>query len=309
MSIKAAVIGVGYLGRHHARIYSSLEGVDLIGVVDASREARESIAGEYGTEAYAGYHEVLDKADVLSVVTPTVTHYEIALDCLRAGKDILLEKPVTATVDEADKLIAEADRLGRIVQVGHLERYNPAVVAMGKLVDSPFLIEAERVSPFLGRATDVDTTLDLMIHDIDIVTSLLGGAAVTGIRASGSLFVSGNVDTAKAWLEFEGGAVAVLTASRVANDKMRLLRVYQGRECLELDYQAMKILRKYPEDGMMGVEEISIESREPLREEIEDFISCVRERRRPLVSAVEGRGALEIAMKISQQIRKAEELR
>jgi len=305
MSIKAAVIGVGYLGRHHARIYSSLEGVELVGVVDASKDARESIAGEYGTVAYADYHDVLDKADVLSIVTPTVTHCDIAMDCLRAGKDVLLEKPVTATVTEADRLIEEADTGGRILQVGHLERYNPAVVAMGKMVSFPLLIEAERVSPFLGRATDVDTTLDLMIHDIDIVTSLLKGAAITGIRASGSLFVSGNVDIAKAWLEFEGGAVAILTASRVANDKMRLLRVYQGSECLELDYQAMKILRKYPEAGMMGVEEIPIGNKEPLREEIEDFVACVKERRRPMVSAVEGRNALDIAMRISDMIRKA----
>ncbi|MFC1549636.1 gfo/Idh/MocA family oxidoreductase, partial [Nitrospirota bacterium] len=153
--------------------------------------------------------------------------------------------------------------------------------------------------------TDVDTTLDLMIHDIDIVTSMLGGAAITNVRASGSMFVSGNVDSAKAWLEFEGGAVAVLTASRVANEKKRLLTVYQGMECLELDYQSMKILRKYPEGGMMGVEEIQIESREPLREEIEDFILCVRERKSPMVSARDGRNALEIAMMISQQIRKA----
>jgi len=305
MSIRAAVIGVGYLGRHHARIYSSLEGVELVGVVDASKEARDSIAGEYETHAYADYHDVLDKADVLSIVTPTVTHCDIALDCLRAGKDILLEKPVTATVEEADRLIAEAESSGRILQIGHLERYNPAVVAMGKMVSSPFLIEAERVSPFLGRATDVDTTLDLMIHDIDIVTSLLGGADIAGIRASGSLFVSGNVDIAKAWLEFEGGAVAILTASRVANDKMRLLRVYQGSECLELDYQAMKILRKYPEGGMMGVEEMPIGNKEPLREEIGDFIACVRERRRPMVSAVEGRNALDIALRISDMIRKA----
>ena len=305
MALRAAVIGVGYLGRHHARIYSSLEGVELIGVVDASQEARDSIAKEYGTESYADYRDVLERADIISIVTPTVTHFQIAMDCIRAGKDILLEKPVTATLEEADALIAEARRVGSIVQVGHLERYNPAVVEMGRLTISPYLIEAERVSPFLGRATDVDTTLDLMIHDIDIVTSLLGGAAITDIRSAGSMFVSGNVDMAKAWLEFEGGASAILTASRVANEKRRLLRVFQGAECLELDYQSMKILRKYPEGGMMGVEEIPIESREPLKEEIADFVSCVREKKKPLVSALDGRNALEVAMRISQQIRKA----
>ena len=305
MVLRAAVIGVGYLGKHHARIYSSLEGVELVGVVDESEEARDAIAAEYGTKAYADYKEVFDLADVISIVTPTVSHFHIANECISAGKDILLEKPITTTVDEADRLIHEAGRLDRIVQVGHLERYNPAVVAMGGMMRSPFLIEAERVSPYLGRGTDVDTTLDLMIHDIDIVTSLLGGASIKNIRAAGSMFVSGNIDAAKAWLEFEGGATAVLTASRVANEKHRLLRVFQGTECLELDYQSMKILRKYPEGSMMGVDEVPIESREPLKEEIVDFISCVRERRRPMVSALEGRNALDVALKISQQIRKA----
>lgn len=309
MALRAAVIGVGYLGKHHARVYSSLDGVELAGVVDASEEARNSVAGEYGTKAYADYRDVLEDADVLSIVTPTVTHFRIAMDCLEAGKDILLEKPLTATLEEADKLIEASENLGRIVQVGHLERYNPAVIAIGAMVKDPYLIEAERVSPYLGRATDVDTTLDLMIHDIDIVTSLLGGAAITGIMSAGSTFVSGNIDAAKAWIEFEGGASAILTSSRVANDKNRLLRIYQGAECLELDYQAMKIIRKYPEGSMMGVEDIPIESKEPLREEIADFISCVSERRRPMVSALEGRNALDVAMRISQQIRKAGQLR
>jgi len=304
MSIKAAVIGVGYLGRHHARIYSSLEGVELIGVVDASAEARESIAGEYGTEAYADYRDVLPLVDVLSIVTPTVTHFDIAMDCLRAGKNLLIEKPITATLEEANSLLQEAHSLGSIVQVGHLERYNPAV-------KSPYLIEAERVSPYLGRATDVDTTLDLMIHDIDIVASLLARPTIKSIRAAGSMFVSGNVDMAKAWLEFDNDndAVAILTASRVAGEKKRLLRVFQGDECLELDYQNMKILRKFPEDNMMGLEEISIQEREPLREEIVDFLECVREKREPMVSIGEGLYALDVAMRISQQIRKAEKLR
>jgi predicted dehydrogenase len=308
MSLKAAVIGVGYLGRHHARIYSSLEGVELIGVADASKEARESVAEQYGTRAYADFRDVIHEADVLSIVTPTVTHFSIAMECLKAGKDILIEKPVTATLEEANKLLQEAHSLGSIVQVGHLERYNPAVIAMGNMVkppNLPYLIEAERVSPYLGRATDVDTTLDLMIHDIDIVASLLARPDIKSIRAAGSMFVSGNIDAAKAWLEFEGGAVAILTASRVANEKKRLLRVYQGDECLELDYQNMKILRKFPEDNMMGHEEIPIQEREPLREEIVAFIECVREKREPMVSIGEGLDALEVAMEISQQIRKA----
>lgn len=304
MSIRAAVIGVGYLGRHHARIFSSVEGVTLEGVVDASEEARNTIAGEYGTTAYADYHDVLDRVDVVSIVTPTIFHYDIALECLRAGKDILLEKPITATVEQADNLILESEKLGRIIQVGHLERYNPAVVTMGNLVNKPSFIEAERVSPFLGRGVDVDITLDLMIHDIDIVTSLID-SPIKDIRAVGTMVLTENLDSVKAWIEFENGASALVTASRLSSDKRRLLKVHQDGEFLLLDYQKMRIMRHYKSDDMIAIEEIGIEQKEPLREEIEDFILCVKERSRPKVSAVDGRNALDIALKISEQIRKA----
>lgn len=305
MSLKAAVIGVGYLGRHHARIFSSVEGATLHGVVDSSEDARNAIAGEYGATAYADYRDVLDKVDVVSIVTPTIYHYDIAMECLRAGKDILLEKPITATVEQADALIDEAERLGRIIQVGHLERYNPAVVALGNLVNKPAFIEAERVSPFLGRGVDVDITLDLMIHDIDIVTSLVG-SPIKDIRVVGTRMLTENLDAVKAWIEFENGTSALVTASRMAAEKRRILKVHQEGAFLLLDYQNMKIMRHYKSGEAIAVEEISIEQKEPLREEIEDFIKCVKERRRPRVSAVEGRNALGIALKISEQIRKAE---
>ena len=303
--MKAAVIGVGYLGKHHARIYSALEGVELVGVVDPSEEARNSVAREYGTTPYADYHDILDKVDVLSVVTPTVTHYDIARDCLEAGKDILLEKPIASSVKEADDLIREAGIRGRIIQVGHLERYNPALIAMEAMVDTPRFIETERISPFQGRGLDVDITLDLMIHDIDIVMGLLGGDRIKDMKVVGSRVLTENIDAAKAWIEFESGASALVTASRLSGSKSRLLKVHQDGAYLMLDYQQMKIKRYTRSGGKVSAEEIDIEPKEPLMEEIRDFLDCVRERRRPRVSAQEGRDALEVALMLSHKIGKA----
>ena len=305
MSQRAAVIGVGYLGKHHARIYSSLEGVELVGVVDASKEARDAIASEYNTTAYEDYRDVLDKVDILSIVTPTVTHYDIARDCLEAGKDILLEKPITASVKEADDLIREAGIRGRIIQVGHLERFNPALIALESMVDKPKFIEAERLSPFQGRGLDVDITLDLMIHDIDIVIGLLGGARIKDMKVVGSRVLTENVDAAKAWIEFEGGSNALVTASRLSGAKSRLLKVHQADSYFLLDYQEMKIKKFSRSGGKVISEEFDIEQKEPLMEEIKDFVDCVENRRRPKVSAEEGRNALEVALMISHKIWKA----
>ncbi len=305
MSLKVVVIGVGYLGKHHARIYSTLEGVDLVGVSDAFPEARDTIAKEYNTGAFADYRELLDKVDAVSIVTPTISHYDIASECLDAGLDIMLEKPITATVEEADKLIAKAENLGRIIQVGHLERFNPAVVALEGIVDKPRFIEAERLSPFQGRGTDVDITLDLMIHDINIVTDLMGGAAITDIRVTGGSVVTDTIDVAKAWMEFEGGAIALLTASRISGSKSRLLKVHEASGYAMLDYQEMKIKHYTTSGKEVSVKEIDIEPKEPLMEELADFVRCVNERAVPKVSAVDGRDALAVALSISEKIRKA----
>lgn len=305
MSIKVGVIGVGYLGQHHARIYSELQGVELVAVSDTDLDRAREIASRYNCKALADYRHILHDVEAVSIVTPTSTHYDIALDCLEAGKDILIEKPITATVAEADALIEEAEKRDSIIQVGHLERYNPAVVALSELVKDTEFVESERVAPFVERALDVDVTVDLMIHDIDIVMSLLGVSSVRDVRVVGAKVLTDKLDVAKAWVEFEGDITALITASRIARAKQRLLKLYQKDSYVVLDYQEMKIRKYFRSGNTIGHETIEVQGREPLKEEIEDFIDCVKERRRPRVSASEGRNALDIALVITNNIKGA----
>jgi predicted dehydrogenase len=302
MTTRACVVGVGYLGRHHARIYADLEGVDLVAVADTDEAAAREVADQYGCRAYADFREALGDVDAVSIVTPTSSHHEVGMACLRAGKDVLIEKPITATVAEADELILEAGERGALLQVGHLERYNPAVVALAGMVTSPVFIESERVSPMQGRGLDVDVTLDLMIHDIDIVMSLLGGAAPTDVRVVGAKVLTEKVDVAKAWVEFEGGVTALITASRISGQKQRLLKLYQEDSFVVLDYQNMSIRRHVKSGAGIAADTLQVESREPLKEEIEDFIQCIRQRRQPRVSGIDGREALRVALDITGRI-------
>jgi predicted dehydrogenase len=299
--LNVGVIGVGYLGRHHARVYSGLEGVRLAAVSDTDEAALNEVSGKYGCRAYTDYKDMLKDVDALSIATPTSTHYEIALDCLREGKDILLEKPMTESVSEADSLIGEAEKKRLILQVGFLERYNPAVVRVAEFIDEPKFFESERLSPFIERAKDVDVTLDLMIHDIDIIISLLGGAEPKDIRVAGAKVLSGRFDVAKAWLEFEG-ASALVTASRLAGEKRRSLKVFQRNSYLSLDYQGREIKRYFREAGGISHETVTVEDKEPLKEELRDFVECIRTRRGPKVSGRDGRAALKVALDITKKI-------
>lgn len=302
MGIKVGVIGVGYLGQHHARIYSEIDGAELVGVADIRRERAETIAKQYRCEAVHDYRDFLDTVDAVSIVTPTKTHFAIAIDCLRSGKDILIEKPITATVEEAEILIEEAEGSGRIIQVGHLERYNPAIVAAANLFNEPIFIESERLSPFLGRGTDVDVTLDLMIHDIDIILSLVG-APVHDIRAIGAQVLTDKLDVAKAWLEFRNGCAALATVSRLSPEKQRRLKVSQKDAYIVIDYQNSELKRYFKHGGGIGVEMIKPEKKEPLKEELMDFLHCVQDRKRPKVSAHEGRNALKVVTEITEKIK------
>ena len=302
MPLNVAVVGVGYLGKHHARIYSTLEDVNLVAIVDTDHAAAEKAASEYGGRAVSDFRQVLDDVDALSIVTPTSLHYDVSLECLKAGKHLLIEKPITTTVKEADALIAAADANGCIVQVGHLERYNPAVMAVRGMVDAPGFIESERMAPFQPRGTDVDVTLDLMIHDIDIVMSLLEGREITDIRVVGMKVLTEKIDLARAWLEFEGGAKALITASRIASEKKRSMDILQKDSIIHVDYMNMTIKRSFKHEGEMKYESVELESHEPLKEEIADFVRCVRDGARPLVSAVEGRRALKVALEITGMI-------
>lgn len=298
--MRVAVVGAGYLGQHHARIYSELEGIELVGVVDVDSKRAEEIAGKYASRPFSDYRDIINKVDALSIVVPTTYHYGIALDCIRSGKDVIVEKPITTTVSEADELISEAERMDRILQVGHLERYNPGVMAVSEMIEKPLFFESLRVSPFLNRATDVDVTLDLMIHDIDIVLSL-ASSPLKNISAIGFSSVTEKIDEARAWIEFDNGAVAFFTASRIAKEKQRKLRIFQENSYIELDYQQGDI-RSFSRNG--AHEAIKPEYRESLKEELKDFLRCVALRERPKVSGVEGRDALSVALEINSLIKK-----
>jgi predicted dehydrogenase len=306
--LNIGVIGVGYLGQHHARIFSEFSNVRLAAVVDSDMNRAGEIAQKYKCEVYSDYRDILDRVDALSIVTPTTMHYEIAMECIRAGKDILIEKPITTTVEEADGLIDAAEKAEIIIQVGHLERFNPVFSAVSSLVDKPSFIESERLSPFLGRGIDVDITLDLMIHDIDIILALLQvgnrKSYLKDIKATGTKVLTDNIDIAMAWLEFDNGTQALMKASRISSEKSRKLKIFQKDSYLLADYQNMEIKRFFKKGTEILHERIDIEKKEPLKEELKSFVECVIERRRPVVSAIEGRDALKIALQIGEKIKK-----
>ncbi len=298
--IKIAVIGVGYLGRHHARIFSSLEGAELYGIADPDPGRASEAAQATGAKPCSDFREFLPLVDAVSVVTPTETHHGIALECLRAGKSVFLEKPITSTVQQADSLIEEAAKRGLVLQVGHIERFNPAAEEFARIAARPGFIEAERVSPFQGRGTDVDITLDLMIHDIDIALSLFGSPAVSRIKAAGSSVLTETLDYVKAWVDFEGGQSAVFTAGRVSPEKRRIMRAIGDEKYIEVDFMNRKLLER----SRRGEREFQAGDAEPLREELKDFIGCIKAGRAPRVKPVEARAALELALKISEEARR-----
>jgi predicted dehydrogenase len=306
--IRAGVIGVGHLGQHHARILSGLEGVSLTAVVDSDLKRAEEIAAKFGGAAFASHKDALGLADVFSIAAPTTLHHKIALDCIRAGKSLLIEKPIAASVKEADDIIEESQNHDVIVQVGHIERYNPAVQTVFPLIRKPVFFEAERLSPFFGRGTDVDINVDLMIHDIEIVLAFLSRDGeipmLKDMKVAAESVLSDKIDIARVWLEFSSGVNALMIASRIATDKSRTLKIFEGDTYYMVDYQNLEIKRCFKKDGSIEVEQIPVEKHEPLKAELADFIDCVTKRRRPLVSAREGRNALKIAVEISRLIPK-----
>jgi predicted dehydrogenase len=308
LAVKVGVIGVGYLGQHHARIYAGIEEAELVAVVDIDKNKAQTSALKYGCESYTDYRDMLHKVDALSIVTPTITHYDIAIECLKAGKDILIEKPITVTIEEADKLIRDSQNMNCLIQVGHLERYNPAVLAISDTVTEPMFIESERLSPFLGRGTDVDVTLDLMIHDIDIILSLIS-SPIKNMRAVGAKVLTEKIDVAKAWLEFENGCTALATVSRLSPEKHRRLKIFQKDCYISIDYQSSEIKRYFRTDeGIIAFDKQNPGNKEPLKEELRDFIHCVKERKRPKVSALEGRNALKVVLEINEIIKNGKKL-
>ncbi len=303
--LNIGVIGVGYLGQHHARIFSAFENVRLAAIVDTDKKRADDIAAKYDSTPYRDFREIFEKVDAISIVTPTKTHFETALECINAGKDLFIEKPITSTPEEAERLIEEAEKRGIKMQVGHIERFNPAVLRVYSLIENPVFFEAERLSPFLGRGTDADITIDLMIHDIDIILSILSRngntAAVKDVRAVGAKIVTNKLDLSKAWISFEDNIQAMLTSSRVASEKSRILKILQKDSYIILDYQNMNIERFFKENGEIKRETIQEEKKEPLKEELKDFVDCIITRRKPTVTAIDGLNALKVAFKIIKE--------
>ena len=302
-TVKVAVIGVGHLGHHHARIYTELPGVELTAVVDVAETRRREEGGRLRVPALSDYRELLGKVDAVSVAVPTVLHHQITREFLLAGSDVLVEKPITRTLCEADDLVGIAAATARILQVGHSERYNGGVQALAQHVHDPGFIEVHRMGPFPGRGTDVDVVLDLMIHDIDIILTLVG-SSVTSVSAVGVPVVSDQVDIANARLEFASGCVANITASRVTGERLRRIRVFQRDTYFVLDYasQELHLFRPAPA-GASGKSrlsrvEIPVARKEPLRQELTDFVNSVRSRRPPMVAGEAGRDALAVAARI-----------
>ncbi|MCC7201571.1 MAG: Gfo/Idh/MocA family oxidoreductase [Nitrospirae bacterium] len=305
--IKVAVIGVGYLGEHHARIYSSMNDVDLVGVVDSNKARADEMAAKYSARAYYDYRELPGDVKAASIVVPTVLHHKTALDFIRRNIDVLIEKPVTTTIEEADDLIKEAQKRGVILQVGHVERFNSAYKHMQKQITRPGFIETHRLGPYVGRGIDVDVILDLMIHDIDIILSIVR-SGVVDIKAIGVPVLTNSIDMANARLEFSNGCVANLTASRVSRERVRKIRIFQPDTYITLDYaqQGMGIYRRIIEDNKVKIssDDIKLEKEDSLSAELASFINAVRNRSTPAVSGEDGREALRIAIKIREDAEK-----
>lgn len=306
--IRVGVVGVGYLGKFHAEKYARMDGVKLAGVVDVIAERAQNIAKQLGTESFADYRDLLGKVDAVSVVVPTPLHFPISRDFLENDVDVLIEKPITETLEEANALIEIADSRGLIIQVGHLERFNPAVIALREVVDRPLFIESHRLSVFKERGTEVDVVLDLMIHDIDIILNFVR-SELESIYASGVPVISSRVDVANVRLVFENGCVANITASRISLKNMRKIRIFQKDTYLSVDYanHDITIVRKDGEGDKLPIpgmflKRTSFAEADSLESELEAFVGSVRNRGVPLVSGRDGRNALGVALDIMGQI-------
>ena len=314
--IPVAVIGAGAFGRNHARVYRDLEQqgepVRLAAVVDAEGIRAQAVASEFGAEAFSSIDEMLTRARVqaASVAVPTTAHLSAARELMHAGVDVLIEKPLAATLEEADELIRVARHSGRVAQAGHLERFNPAVQATLALLNRPMFFEVHRLSVFTPRSLDIDVVLDLMIHDLDVVLAFTN-SPVREIRAVGLPILSPKVDIANVRMEFESGCIANFTASRVSTERVRKLRFFQPRQYISIDYSRQDVLVFTVEPPgnaggfpQIGVTKPPVLQEEPLRAELRSFLHAVRRRESPTVSLEEGRRALAVALDILEAIRR-----
>jgi predicted dehydrogenase len=303
--IRVAVVGVGDFGRNHARVYRELPDAQLVGVVDQNAERAASAATEFGTVALPSIDALEGRVDAVSLAVPTAQHARIGRELFGRGIDVLVEKPIAASLAEADELVAAAKASKRILQVGHLERFNPAIIAVEQIMRRPLFFEVHRLGIFSPRSLDIDVIFDVMIHDLDILLALVK-EPVTDLKAVGIPVVSEKVDIAHARLEFAGGAVANVTASRVSTERVRKMRFFQEQEYVSLDYTRQDALRvrvnKPGPEPDFGFEKLATEPKEPLRSELEAFLESVRTRRTPKVDGIAGRNALELAERVTASI-------
>ena len=303
--VRMAVVGAGEFGRNHVRVYREMEAVELVGVIDQDSERAGRVAAEFGTVALNSIEELRGRADAASVAVPTVSHAEVGCRVMEMGLDALVEKPMAASLAEADELLDAAKRHGRILQVGHVERFNPAVVAVEPVLNRPLFFEVHRLGVFTPRSLDVEVIYDLMIHDLDILLALVD-EPVTEVKAVGIPVLTDKVDIAHARLEFAGGAVANVTASRVSTERVRKMRFFQQHEYISLDYarrDALRVRVKQPgPQPEFAFEKLTAPATEPLRAELDAFVEAVQTRREPKTSGEAGRAALELASRVMASI-------
>lgn len=304
--IRTAVIGVGYLGKFHAQKYSDLKNSKLLAVVDKEFDIAQEVATDVGCNVCTDYHDLLGKVDAVSIVVPTNLHYQIAADFLQHKTHVLVEKPITTTIEQADQLIELAKANNRILQVGHLERFNPAILAIEKEISQIRFIESHRLAPYNPRGTEVSVVLDLMIHDIDIILDIVG-STVEKIDASGTPVLSNDIDIANARIVFKNGCVANVTASRVSNKTDRKMRIFQNDAYLSVDFQNRELATYKKGDGEMypGVPNIDIQKdtfdkSDALKSEIEHFLNCIETNSTPKVTGQDAKRALQTAIQISE---------
>lgn len=325
MSLKIGVIGVGHLGKIHAKLWKEVAGVELFGIYDANTAEAQKVASDLSVNSFASLEELLDSADGLSIVTPTVTHHEVAKVAIQKGKHVLIEKPITTTITQAEELLTLAKKYGVKIQVGHVERFNPALLAVEPFINKPMFFESHRLAQFKPRGTDVAVVLDLMIHDIDVILSL-ARSEVTSVDASGVSVVSDEIDIANARIKFASGAVANVTASRISQNPMRKLRIFERDAYLSVDFAAKSAEIFHlvgAEDSaeskslMFNLGEIEraekklniiyerpeVSEINPLKYELELFRDAIVDNTIPIVSGKDGLAALDVAEKIMKSIR------
>lgn len=305
-TIASAVVGVGYLGRFHAEKFAASEKSALVGVVDIDARRAAEVGSAVNAPAFTDHRELLGRVQCVSIAVPTREHFRVARDFIDAGVDVLVEKPLSSEIDEARQLVAAAEAKGVILQVGHLERFNPAIRRLENVIKEPKFVECHRLAPFVERGTDVDVVLDLMIHDIDVIASLVR-APVERVEAVGVPVLTDKPDIANARIKFSGGCIANVTASRVSLKRERKVRFFQPDAYISIDYdqrRAQIIHKPPPGGGWLDIRAESIEFKEgdALADEIDAFLDCVRTRAVPLVGGTEGLRALEVASMIRAQL-------